>query len=58
MSFPEALQNTPLATKLNQAASALPNLQSKIPAQSFKAKPPLPDSHPAVLDADDLDRAQ
>src|SRR5580704_15620179 len=58
ISFPEVLQNTPLAAKLYQAASAHANLGSKIPAQGFEAKPPLPDPHPPVLDADDLDRAQ
>ena len=58
VSLAEALQNTALAAKLNQAASAHPNLRSQIPAQSLEAKPPLPDPYPPVPEAGHFDAAQ
>src|SRR5579862_1183915 len=46
-SLPKALQNAPLATKLDQTVPAHASLRSKIPAQSFEAKPTQPSPTPA-----------
>ena len=48
-------QNPPLTVKLNQAISAHAFAQWNIPRERFHAPPSLPDAHPSVLDALNLD---